>query len=326
MHLPLQINDDTKTRKFVQTAARNADRTEFSDQALLAALREDISSYEPISDAKARNYAETMLNNQGYNRCMSVIKAKVESNEKLTKYDIALAEMLMKSAELEGNYTDALQLLADIAIIGTNAGQVVQAMSMIKKLTPRGQLYYMQTLVNRLNRTYEKAINDPKNKMNKIIIPDANAQAVLTARTQEDFDKAVEDLKQAIADQIPATWVDKWNAWRYLAMLGNPRTHVRNLFGNGMFAPAVFVKDLIARELESHTNLVDPEKRSRLAGATFDKNSAYMRFAEENFKVMKDILSGEATDNKYTNLNEIMKLRKIWSDGPSYSGFCRERL
>ena len=138
VHLPLQINDDTKTRKFVQTAARNADRTEFSDQALLAALREDISSYEPISDAKARNYAETMLNNQGYNRCMSVIKAKVESNEKLTKYDIALAEMLMKSAELEGNYTDALQLLADIAIIGTNAGQVVQAMSMIKKLTPRG--------------------------------------------------------------------------------------------------------------------------------------------------------------------------------------------
>ena len=257
-----------------------------------------------------------MLNNQGYNRCMSVIKAKVESNEKLTKYDIALAEMLMKSAELEGNYTDALQLLADIAIIGTNAGQVVQAMSMIKKLTPRGQLYYMQTLVNRLNRTYEKAINDPKNKMNKIIIPDANAKAVLTAHTQEDFEKAVEDLKQAIADQIPATWVDKWNAWRYLAMLGNPRTHVRNLFGNGMFAPAVFVKDLIARELESHTNLVDPEKRSRLAGATFDKNSAYMRFAEENFKVMKDILSGEATDNKYTNLNEIMKLRKIWSDGP----------
>ena len=316
VHLPLRINDDTKTRKFVQTAARNADRTEFSDQALLAALREDISSYEPISDAKARNYAETMLNNQGYNRCLSVIKAKVESNEKLTKYDIALAEMLMKAAELEGNYTDALQLLADIAIIGTNAGQVVQAMSMIKKLTPRGQLYYMQTLVNRLNRTYEKAINDPKNKMNKIIIPDANAKAVLTAKTQEDFEKAVKDLKQAIADQIPATWVDKWNAWRYLAMLGNPRTHVRNLFGNGMFAPAVFVKDLIARELESHTNLVDPEKRSRLAGATFRKDSAYMRFAEENFKVMKDILSGEATDNKYTNLNEIMKLHKIWSDGP----------
>ena len=189
-------------------------------------------------------------------------------------------------------------------------------MSMVKKLTPRGQLYYMQTLVNRLNRTYEKAINDPKNKMNKIIIPDANAQAVLTAQTQEEFDKAVKDLKQAIANQIPATWADKWNSWRYLAMLGNPRTHVRNLFGNGMFAPAVFVKDMIARELETHTNLVDPDKRSRLAGATFNKNSAYMRFAEENFKVMKDILSGEATDNKYTNLNEIMKLRKIWSDGP----------
>jgi hypothetical protein len=25
------------------------------------------------------------------------------------------------------------------------------------------------------------------------------------------------------------TWVNKWNAWRYLAMLENPRTHIRNL-------------------------------------------------------------------------------------------------
>lgn len=321
VHLPLQVNDATKTRKFVQTAARNAIREEFSDQALLAALREDISSYEPISDAKARDYAQNMLDNQGYTRCLALIKAKVESNEKVTKYDIALAELLMKAAEAEGNYTDALQLLADVAIIGTNAGQVVQAMSMVKKLTPRGQLYYMNTLVNRLNRTYEKAINDPKNKMNKIIIPDANAQAVLTARTKEEFDKAVEDLKKAIAMQIPATWADKWNAWRYLAMLGNPRTHVRNLFGNGGFAPAVFIKDLIARELESHTNLVDPEKRSRLAGATFNKNAAYMRFAAENFEIMKDILSGDAADNKYTNINEIMKLRDIWGEGPIGKAF-----
>ena len=44
-----------------------------------------------------------------------------------------------------------------------------------------------------------------------------------------------ENIQQNIADQIPASGVDKLNAWRYLAMLGNPRTHIRNILGDTFF-------------------------------------------------------------------------------------------
>ena len=43
----------------------------------------------------------------------------------------------------------------------------------------------------------------------------------------------------------------KWNAWRYLAMLANPRTHVRNVAGNVFFQPLRIVKDRVAAAIEA---------------------------------------------------------------------------
>ena len=60
-----------------------------------------------------------------------------------------------------------------------------------------------------------------------------------------------ENIQQNIADQIPASWIDKLNAWRYLAMLGNPRTHIRNTFGNAFFAIPVMVKNVVATGIEA---------------------------------------------------------------------------
>lgn len=49
-------------------------------------------------------------------------------------------------------------------------------------------------------------------------------------------------------------FMEKWNAWRYLAMLGNPRTHVRNFVGNLMFGTLTNIKDNMAGLMESAIN------------------------------------------------------------------------
>lgn len=51
-----------------------------------------------------------------------------------------------------------------------------------------------------------------------------------------------------------ATFKEKWNQWRYLAMLGNPRTHLRNIIGNFMFGTLTNVKDNMAGITESALN------------------------------------------------------------------------
>lgn len=54
-----------------------------------------------------------------------------------------------------------------------------------------------------------------------------------------------------IGKQVPSRFIDKWNAWRYLSMLGNLRTHVRNVAGNAFFAPVVATKNMAATASET---------------------------------------------------------------------------
>jgi hypothetical protein len=61
---------------------------------------------------------------------------------------------------------------------------------------------------------------------------------------------------QRLAEYLPdSSFMEKWNNWRYLAMLGNPRTHIRNLVGNFLFGNIVSsVSDELGGALEATAN------------------------------------------------------------------------
>ena len=54
-----------------------------------------------------------------------------------------------------------------------------------------------------------------------------------------------------IADKFETTFMEKWNAWRYMAMLGNFRTHARNIVGNELFGMVTSIKNDVAALLET---------------------------------------------------------------------------
>lgn len=58
------------------------------------------------------------------------------------------------------------------------------------------------------------------------------AEEFMNAKTDEERDAVISRMQQNIADQIPATVLEKWNALRYLNMLGNFKTQIRNVVGN----------------------------------------------------------------------------------------------
>ena len=76
------------------------------------------------------------------------------------------------------------------------------------------------------------------------------------SKTEEDFAISYEAIMRDIASQVPSTFLDKWNAWRYMAMLANPVTMIRNLVGNAFFAPTVMTKNLLATTFESTKLLI----------------------------------------------------------------------
>ena len=48
------------------------------------------------------------------------------------------------------------------------------------------------------------------------------------------------------------------NAWRYFAMLANPRTHIRNILGNAVFSPIIDTKNFAASAIESLVSKINP--------------------------------------------------------------------
>lgn len=97
----------------------------------------------------------------------------------------------------------------------------------------------------------------------EIQIPIELVDKFLSQPDQDGRDAVAREIYRYIGSQMPSRFIDKWNAWRYLAMLGNPRTHVRNVVGNLGFAPVVMAKDMTATAIESAVSFVSGGKMGR---------------------------------------------------------------
>ncbi len=306
--IPEKISDDRRVRRYVRTAAEaEATPQRLAERIGGETLVNELLSYTPITDSDAMAVANREFNRLGYKKALKEWQSKSGTDHFPTKNDIAFGSKLLVEAMRNGDDAVAMQTLADLAAMETQAGQVAQAARLLKQLGPSGQLYYVQKAVDRLNHQNEGRI--AKGTMDPIIIDQDLAKAVILSEAQEEMDDAMEALKQDIADKLPVTLKDRWDAWRYLAMLGNPRTHFRNYLGNLVFSPVRFTKDLLAAAGEKMF-IQDESQRTKDAKALL-KDPRYneiRQFAEEDFKVMESDLTG---DGKMNPLNEIMGMRKV---------------
>lgn len=62
------------------------------------------------------------------------------------------------------------------------------------------------------------------------------------------------ELANAVSPK--ASLVEKFDAWRYLSMLGNGKTHVRNMFGNALFQGVTSMSNAMAAIMESGVDAV----------------------------------------------------------------------
>ena len=307
--LPKAIDKETKVRGVMQTAAA----TENTPEYLLSEIERDIvegsagATYVSIGDKGSLKRAENLLKDKGFETLLHEWRAKIDAGVRLDKTDIVMAEKLYVEAANNKDTATAMQLLSEIAMAGTQSGQIVQAMTMLKNMTPSGQLYYLQKTVDRFN-TERK---DLRLLGKEIAIDPGLARKLLEAKTQEEIDTAMGDLIQNIADQLPVTLLDRWNAWRYLAMLGNPRTHIRNLFGNAIFTPARLAKDVLAtageRLLQSR-GIITQEERTKAFSTKETRD-----FAKADSVGMERILRGGGKQNI---ADQIRDARKIFGDTP----------
>ena len=138
-------------------------------------------------------------------------------------------------------------------------------------------------------------------------------QKFRAAETEEQRTEILKDIYRDIGRQVPSTWLEKWTAWRYLSMLFNPTTHIRNVVGNAGFVPIVMAKNKVAWLIESGVGLVnkDFEKTKAIIG----RSSDLVKAAETDFAKYQEVLfEGEKYRDTFNGNKYIDEGRHIFRD------------
>ena len=298
---------DPQGRPIRKTAATAMGARAIPEEALAdiqnMVLRGELS-YNKVSDKASIDRAVRTIREKGYQGALEEFRSDIQRG--VVSKDIAtLGQQLLVNAANAGDSRTTAELLSLYAQMETTAGQAVQAASILRKLDPSDQLYAAQRTVSDLEKVLRKNYKDLDITIDQALLDEFAAQT-----TQEGRDAVMDRIYQNVADQVPSTWKDKWNAWRYLAMLANPRTHVRNFVGNIGFQPLRFAKDRVASVIEAGVSR---------AGGNIERTKSFAsapelyRAAWNDWTNVKDVLSG----NKYDDVrSEINSRRRIFKTAP----------
>jgi hypothetical protein len=259
-------------------------------------------SYDRVSDRTSIDRAVRTIEEKGYQRALEEFSTQVRKG--LVSKDIAtLGQQLLVNAANAGDGKATAELLSLYAQMETTAGQAVQAASILRKLAPSDQLYAAQHVVIELEKTIQKNYKDLEITIDPALIEEFNRQTDQTGR-----DAVLDKIKDNVAAQVPATWQDKWNAWRYMAMLFNPRTHIRNIVGNVGFQPLRWTKDRVAAVIEAGVSKASGGKLERTK--SFVANPALYKAAWADWTNVQDVLSGNKYDDIRSDINSRRRIFK----------------
>lgn len=302
--VPKSTNGKDKVRQFTRTAMEAKATPDELIPLFEQNVEDGLFSYNVKKDKPALDAAVRTITDKGWAGALAQWRDVVEGRTPAGKGNITLGQLLYAEAAKAGDTELAMQLAAEIAAEGTRAGQTVQAMRLLKKMTPEGQLYYVNRVVDNLNRDIKagnktgigvnwKTKKAIQSGAKTVEIPNYLAEQLLKAKTESEITDASTAIMKNVADQLPADWVTKWNSWRYLAMLGNVRTHIRNFAGNAVIWPARQIKNMTGSWLEQ-LFVREPAKRTKAILNPFnDADKSRMVFAKNDFdQSMKTVVQG----------------------------------
>ena len=206
-------------------------------------------SYLPVTNDNTSERARNRLRNNGFTKSLGAWESAVESGT-VSADLMAMGAHLYNNAVNSGDMKTAVEILVNYQSLNTNAAQALQAARILKTLSPENKLYALDATVRKIVDSVNNSSRYQEQGVHVKVDP-ALTQEYAQAQDDAGRDAALNKIYENIASQIPSTFSDRWNAWRYLAMLGNPRTHIRNIIGNVGFVPMRQTRNAISAGAEN---------------------------------------------------------------------------
>lgn len=284
----------------VMEHARTVMEAGITSDEVIAALQDEVEkgnlSREVVHDEDAmRRAADRLANTADKAQAVNAWDDIAEGKSAASKDDVAYGQALLAYFNKIGDVQNATRIASDLIVQASRAGQTLQATRMLKKLTPEGRVMAAE----KMKENAQKNANDRYGKKAPQIELNDELMHKLQNADSDHVQKALNDVMTDVANQLPNTWWDKFNALRYTSMLTSLPTHIRNILGNVIMRQlAVKPKNVVGTVLESAT-----DKANRLRGGegiertkSLFTNKKDRAFARTEFDKMQEELSGSKYD------------------------------
>lgn len=320
-----------KTSQAVETLMEADITPEARQEQLNPYIKNGRFDYIPDTNKAQVSRATKKIANVGWEQAVKDFHDNVISGKSSKDLVAEGAILLNNAANSDASGRAYLDLANDFIEMAHRAGETLQAIKIVQQLSPEGRLYLMSKNVKAINESLtkgqRKAIAKKQEGSNyknisaediysnyEVKLDENLADEYMKAETEEQRDAALSKIQQNIADQIPSTFGEKWNAIRYVNMLGNFKTQIRNVGGNTLMMATQMTKNRVKAAAEVTANLFRAEDKKIERTAAFHVGKQLRAEAAADFESIKDIARGEGKYNDNAKMaKEIQDKRRIFN-------------
>lgn len=274
----MRISGELKRSKLPQSADLP------KDVSKIANAPENAAEYEVLHNSDLIAQSQQMVNSNPDVLKSDLLKRAGEKDTNFEALDFENARQLVTKMLNEGKTEEALDLIESVANKGSKAGQAVQAMSLWSLQTPEGAILQGQKIINKFN----KNVKNPEKKIPNLTEEQAKTLADLANDIIKQTDDRARDVATAKllkyqASLVPVSGWQKAKTLRNISLLLNPKTLMRNVVGNGLFAGVESGSKVLASGID---NLLSnyTGKRARVIPQVSEAIKGAIRGRKEGFE------------------------------------------
>ena len=234
-----------KQRRFPKRVAE----MEETPEQIRAGLTEDPRAlYDPLANKVTADRAAKLIADD-WNAAEAMLRGATEPDA----VTAGVGQLLIKEAVEAKNFDRAIDLALTLGERSTQWGQTVQALSMFGKLTPEGILRFAGNVIREAQKVGIGGAKLTAKKAQQLVEAATELQGMAEGRVKVF---ATQKLLRDIHELVPPSFAAKINMLQIMAQLINPKTAIRNLGGNAMFAAAEQAARAVAVGLDIPISMV----------------------------------------------------------------------
>ena len=208
-----------------------------TDQNMREDIREDFrldpEMYHRLGNKETLAKAQSIFD-EGLGSARSKLEQAIgaaQAGAKLAPEMVPLSRLVANELARVGDLTAARNLLSDVAVELTQAGQLGQAANILRSADPVTVENTIQGALDRVNEAGRKRYGE---KWSDFALTDEERQEIagIDLGDEDAFSAMYEKVAHRVGAEMPSTWWEKLTEVRRVSMLLNPKTQVRNVAAN----------------------------------------------------------------------------------------------